>query len=99
MGAMARRRAPTYGKATDRNQRDLVRRLNEIPGVSCRVIHQPVDLLVGYRNRNYLMEVKRDQKAVLTPDQVEFFEAWKGQVVRVHSFEEAAAILGIKVSA
>ena len=46
------------------------------------------DLLVGFRGRNYLLEVKID-KGALTSMQVSFAEMWRGQVVVVRNVDEA----------
>ena len=54
-----------------------------------RVHHGCPDLLVGFQSSNYLLEVKRDKKAKLTPDQVEFFASWRGQRVVVTNLDEA----------
>lgn len=51
------------------------------------------DLLVGWRQRNLLVEVKRDKKAKLTPDQEKWLSAWRGPVWRVDSREDAIALL------
>lgn len=55
------------------------------------------DLLVGWQGRNLLVEVKDGAKAPsarkLTPAEVEFHEAWRGQVAIVETVEDAAAVL------
>jgi len=55
------------------------------------------DLLVGFRGRNLLLEVKDGTKPPsarkLTPDQVEWHGAWKGQVIVVESVEQALAAI------
>lgn len=55
------------------------------------------DLLVGFKGRNLLMEVKDGRKPPsdrkLTPDQVEWHAAWAGQIVVVESVEQALAAL------
>jgi len=80
--------------ATDANQPDIVKGLRAV-GASVEIIGDPVDILVGWRLANYLMEVKVDEDAKLTPAQVEFFATWRGQKARVHSLREALAVLGI----
>ncbi len=54
-----------YAKQVDDNQKQIVRELRQIPGVSVYVIGQPVDLLVGYRAKNYLIEIKRGTSAIV----------------------------------
>jgi len=57
------------------------------------------DLLVGCNHwetglrTNYLMEVKGD-KGKLTKDELEWIEAWRGQVHIVRSVEQALKIIG-----
>lgn len=55
------------------------------------------DLLVGYKGRNFLVEVKDPKqppsRRKLTPAQVEFFDSWLGQVAKVTTPEEALALL------
>lgn len=51
------------------------------------------DLLVGFRRRNVLMEVKDGKKPpsrrALTPEEVHWHEWWMGQTVVVESPEQA----------
>jgi hypothetical protein len=47
------------------------------------------DLLVGYKNVNVLLEIKRDKTKKLTPDQVIWHHNWQGQVATVATSEEA----------
>jgi hypothetical protein len=79
---------------SDPNQKEIVSALRAV-GASVDIIGDPVDLVVGYRGRNYLLEVKRDEKAKLQPSQVEFFKSWRGAVVRVNSVAEALAAIGV----
>ena len=73
---------------SDPNQAAIVAGLRKA-GFSVDVIGEPLDLLVGGHGRNYLLEVKVDEKAKLQPSQVEFFATWRGQKARVHTLEEA----------
>jgi hypothetical protein len=61
------------------------------------------DLLVGYRDQTYLMEIKDpskpkgDQK--LKKGQLEFHGAWKGRPIAViKSSDEAFAAMGLKIT-
>lgn len=77
-----------YGKV-DANQTEIVRQLRLL---GCSVVSTASigggfpDVVVGYRGRNYLFEIKilegvRNPKpAKLTSDEVEFMASWKGQV-------------------
>ena len=55
------------------------------------------DLLVGFRGRNYLLEVKDPSKPKadrqLTPDQVKFRDNWNGHYAVVETVEQAIAEL------
>ncbi len=86
-----------YAKRVDDNQKQIVRELRQIPGVSVYVIGQPVDLLVGYRAKNYLVEIKteekRDRPSAVTPAQKEFLGSWTGQVRIAASTEEILELI------
>ncbi len=79
---------------SDANQPEIVQALRDV-GATVDIIGEPVDLLVGWKGRNYLLEVKPDEKADLRPSQVEFFRDWRGTVVRVNSVPEALAAIGL----
>ncbi len=49
------------------------------------------DLLVGWRGRNFLIEIKRDSWAKLGKRQVEWHGAWKGSVYKCHTLPMAIA--------
>lgn len=87
---------------TDDNQHELVEALKKV-GAKCYYIREPVDLLVGFRGRNILLEVKRGDKAnwqsALTKAQKEFIEGWPGEVHVVYSIEEAVSAVVGKVVA
>lgn len=50
------------------------------------------DLVVGWRGCNYLVEIKT-RTGKLTPDEVKFFDAWKGQAVIVRTVDDAQKLL------
>ena len=50
------------------------------------------DLVVGWRGYNYLVEVKT-RTGKLTPDEVKFFDNWKGQTVIVGTVDDAHRLL------
>lgn len=92
-----------------RNQRDLtepgiVEALRSVPGVTVFRLDQPVDLLVGYRKRNILLEVKTPTREGgpprrLTRSERQFFETWTGSATIVCNAAEAlSAVLGEGVS-
>lgn len=80
-----------YARQRDKNEREIVRALERI---GCDVIpmHRPVDLLVGFRNQNWLLEVKMPS-GKLTKGQKEFIPSWRGQVAVVTSVDEAIAVV------
>jgi hypothetical protein len=53
----------------------------------------PLDLLVGFRGANYLLEVKT-AKGKLRASQEAFVRRWKGQVHVVRTVEDALAAIG-----
>ncbi|MEE8240084.1 MAG: hypothetical protein V3R16_02350 [Nitrospirales bacterium] len=76
-----------------------------ICGVTVFILNQErlPDLLCGFRNRMWLLEVKHPpgprggQPGQSTPDQEEFSRTWRGPPVHiVHSIQEAKAVLGIR---
>lgn len=85
----------------DANQAEIIRALR---GVGCSV--QPLhavgggvpDLLVGYRNGNFLVEVKDGNKPPsarqLTEQQREWHDAWRGNVAVVKDVGEALTLVG-----
>lgn len=84
----------------DRNQSEIVKALRQM-GATVQPLHAVgqgcPDLLVGWRGRNVLIEVK-DWKAapsdrVLTGPQEEWHGGWKGQVAVVETVEAAIAIM------
>jgi len=83
---------PRYKLRTDNNQAEIVRQLNQIPGVQCDVIGKPVDLVIGYRGRNFFVEIKRpdkiNQPSAYTKAQREWIKNWPGQVRVASSFDE-----------
>jgi hypothetical protein len=91
------RRAPR----TDGNQSAIVAVLRTLPGCTVASLAGCADgipdLLVGYRGRNYLFEVKDPAKPPsgrrLTPAQVEWHTHWKGSVVIVHTAQDVFDLL------
>ena len=82
----------------DANQPAIVKALRAIGcsvDITSHVGNGFPDLTVGYRKRTTLLEVKDGSKPPsdreLTPDQVKWHIAWRGQVAVVTSVEEAIA--------
>jgi hypothetical protein len=79
----------------DENQKAIVAALRAV-GAYVWIIGLPVDLLVGYRNHTFLVEIKRDSKATFTVKQDDFFENWKGgTLARIDSPESALRMLKV----
>lgn len=78
-------------KKVDSNQSKITKALRDF-GCSVQHLHSVgkgcPDIVVGYKNRNYLLEIKDGEKK-LTPDQVIWHYDWRGQVEVVTSPEHA----------
>lgn len=80
----------------DANQKRIVKSLRGVPGVTVAITSQLgkgfVDIVVGYKGMNYLIELKDGEKVKsarkLTEDEVVFHDNWKGQVAVCNSFDE-----------
>jgi len=87
---------------TDNNQHELVEALKKI-GAKCYFIGKPVDLVVGFRGRSVLLEVKRADKrgqpSAVTKAQKDFMETWPGEAHIVYSIDEAISAVVGKVAA
>jgi hypothetical protein len=79
----------------DANQDQIVSVLRAA-GAYVWIIGLPVDLLVGYKNHTFLVEIKTDSKKRLTKLQAEFFENWSGSTLaRIDSPEAALRMIGV----
>jgi hypothetical protein len=79
----------------DANQETVVSALRAA-GAYVWVIGLPVDLLVGFRNHTYLMEIKVGPKKKLTLLQEDFFDNWfGGTLCRVDGPEAALRAIGV----
>ncbi len=84
-----------YAARVDENQAAIVQALRDA-GAYVWIIGLPVDLLVGFRDRTLLMEVKTTSKKRLTGLQADFFEKWTGGTLcRVDSPEAALRMIGV----
>ena len=92
-------KGPKYGKRVDDNQKEIVQALEQI-GCDVLEIGWPLDLLIGYRGRNWLLEIKDPAKTPserkLTDAQVQFFNTWRGQKAKVETVDEAIAVLTMR---
>lgn len=84
----------------DENQKEIVAGLRELGASVCTmnaVGDGCPDIAVGWQNLNYFFELKDEDKTPsqqkLTPDQVKWHAAWKGQVAVVKSLAEALNVM------
>lgn len=79
----------------DSNQPDIVAAFRRL-GYSVAHTHMIgrgfPDIVIGKHNRNFLVEIKDGRlppsKRKLTPDELEFHESWRGQIVIIESIED-----------
>jgi hypothetical protein len=84
-----------YAARVDANQTAIVQVLRDA-GAYVWILGLPVDLLVGYKNHTFLVEVKTTSKNRLTALQKDFFEKWiGGTLVRIDSPEAALRMLAV----
>lgn len=84
----------------DANQNQIVTNLRQL-GCSVAVTSMVgkgfPDLVVGYRGKNYLFEIKDGSRfpsqRKLTADEQAFFDSWKGSVQKVESFDDCLEVL------
>jgi len=85
----------TY-KRVDTNQTQIVKALRDM---GCTVEHLHAigkgvpDIIVGFKARNFLLEIKDGDKKVLTPDQFNWHRLWKGQVNVVTNIDDAKNLI------
>lgn len=87
----------------DRNQAEIVGALRAV-GASVQPLHRVgegcPDLLVGFRGRNLLIEVKdgelRPSARTLNPRQERWHEDWRGEAVTVATVDEALSAIGVE---
>ncbi|GAG28505.1 unnamed protein product [marine sediment metagenome] len=84
-------------RRVDANQTEIVEALRAI-GASVFLLHAVgcgcPDLLVGFRGANYLLEIKADRYAKLTPAEHRFFDSWNGYASIVRTVDEALEEIG-----
>jgi len=84
-----------YAARVDANQQAIVKALRDA-GAYVWIIGLPVDLLVGYKNHSFLVEVKDGSKKRLTALQEDFFLNWTGgTLARIDSPEAALRMIGV----
>ena len=84
-----------YASRRDANEAEIVSALRAA-GAYVWIIGLPVDLLVGYKNHTFLVEVKDGPKKRLTALQQDFFDNWSGSTLaRVDGPEAALRMIGV----
>ncbi len=84
---------PKYAASKDVNENEIVVALKAI-GCQVESIGRPVDLLVGYKGFNYLIEVKQENTYYKgTEEQRDWIKGWKGQVRVCSTPEEAISLV------
>ena len=80
-----------YDAQRDANEKEIVEALR---AVGAKVLHlDDVDLLVGFRDRLYMLEVKMP-KGRLNKKQQKFFREWAGYVWIVRTVDQALGLIG-----
>jgi hypothetical protein len=83
-----------YAARVDANQQSIVKALRDA-GAYVWIIGLPVDLLVGFDGKTYLVEVKDGSKKRLTKLQEDFFASWcGGGLHRIESPVDALRMIG-----
>jgi hypothetical protein len=80
----------------DTNHKEIVDKLRCIPNVSVRSVAQLkgfCDIIVGYRGRNYLFEIKKDGKSKLTDKEKIFQDTWHGQVLTIYNIDDILKLI------
>jgi hypothetical protein len=84
-----------YAARVDQNQDQVVSALRAA-GAYVWIIGLPVDLLVGFSDKTYLVEIKSGPKKRLTDLQDVFFKKWiGGELHRIDGPEDALRMIGV----
>jgi len=86
-----------YAKRVDENQKQLIHTFIAL-GASVlnlsRVGQGCPDLLIGYKNKSVLVEIKKDSKSTFTEPQIKFMQEWRGGAVsRIDSVDAAIRLI------
>jgi hypothetical protein len=86
-----------YKKRVDENQKQLV---HTFIALGATVLNLSTvgrgcpDLLIGYRGKSVLVEIKRNAKASYTEPQIKFMQEWRGGAVsRIDSVDAAIRLI------
>lgn len=87
-------------KKVDSNQPTIVKQLKALH-VSVQHLHMVgdgcLDVLLGFRGENFLVELKRPglKKKGLKPKQIKFLAEWRGQATVCETLEEILVVIGL----
>jgi len=86
-----------YAKRVDENQRTIV---HTFIALGASVLNLSTvgrgcpDLLIGYKGKSVLVEVKRNDKSTYTEPQVKFMQEWRGGAIsRIDSVDAAIRLI------
>ena len=90
-----------HAQRVDVNQASIVKQLRELPGVDVAITHMVgkgfVDIIVGYRWQNFLIELKNPEvnpyERRLTKDEQRFHDNWPGQVAVCETFQHCVNVI------
>jgi hypothetical protein len=90
---------PRYTRPDD-NHNDIVRTIKQIPGLDVIDLRDigikgVPDILIGYRGKNYLVEIKTNTGR-MSPEQAEHHHNWPGQTSVAWSIEAVLRIIGLE---
>lgn len=83
-----------YNNKRDANEKEIVEALEKAGASVIRI--DEIDLLVGFRKRNYLLEVKTEH-GQLTRSQIKLRDEWPGQYSIVNSPVQALQAIGAMI--
>lgn len=94
-----------YSKAVDENQPHIVASLRKLNGVTVELDCN--DILVGYKGRNYFIEIKDPSKTlrkdgriktdIFKKSQIDLMRSWKGQYSICWTFMDCLDVIGYKL--
>ncbi len=79
-----------FNARRDENEKEIVN-FFQMQGISVERLNTPMDLLLGYNKKNYLVEVKMPGKG-LNKNQKKFTSGWKGQWIVIDSIDQASKL-------
>ena len=87
-------------KRVDDNQQEIVKQIRRL-GITVLHLHTIgkgcPDLLLGFKNKNFLIELKDSKKTTsrkkLTDDETIFFNTWRGQVNKCETLDDILKVV------